>query len=439
MASKSPFLLPSPKSSKPLPTRPLLIDTSLPPFHDPDQSSPKAKSQTPRITQTLVRKAPSSPQSQSISIASTPLNSTAKSVRGSQPQVTLVEIHKPRTGTSTPRTGSKPGTQRAVYSTLTQKKLVQPAKDMGSPRNAPISTTNSPRNPQTTMSRTQSTPVLKPQSKPLSSLVTQVQVSAAGKRLGLSQDQIRDRSERIYREHLFQTFQALKFARSLPPVDSAQLRSKRIFLEKRKGYANRKTMIFDLDETLVHCCEGSAQVSPDVILPITFPTGEVVNAGINIRPFAQEVLVEANRLFEVIVFTASHQCYADVVLNYLDPSHELIHHRLYRDNCLSMDGLFLKDLRILANRRLQDLVIVDNAAYSFAYQLENGIPIISWQDDPYDRELFNLVDYMKVLAGAEDVRVVNRETFHLNTFYEDYIEEFLGTEERKAKMTGRKG
>jgi len=198
-------------------------------------------------------------------------------------------------------------------------------------------------------------------------------------------------------------------------------------------------MIFDLDETLVHCCEGSAQVSPDVILPITFPTGEVVNAGINIRPFAQEVLVEANRLFEVIVFTASHQCYADVVLNYLDPSHELIHHRLYRDNCLSMDGLFLKDLRILANRRLQDLVIVDNAAYSFAYQLENGIPIISWQDDPYDRELFNLVDYMKVLAGAEDVRVVNRETFHLNTFYEDYIEEFLGTEERKAKMTGRKG
>lgn len=425
MASKSPFLLSSPKSSKPLPARPLLIDTALPPF--PDQSSPKAKSHTPRITQAALRKAPSSPQSQSTSMASTPLNSTAKSVRGSQ--VTLVEIHKPRTGTSTPRTGSKPGTQRAVYSTLTQKKLVQPVKDLGSPRNAPTAT---PANP--SLGRTQSTPVLK-QTKPLSSLVTQVQVTAAGKPLGLSQEQVRDRSERIYREHLFQTFQALKFVRSLSPVDSAQLRSKRVFLEKRRGYANRKTMIFDLDETLVHCCEGSA--SPDVVLPITFPTGEVVNAGLNIRPFAQEVLAEANRLFEVIVFTASHQCYADVVLNYLDPSHEWIHHRLYRDNCVSMDGLFIKDLRILANRRLQDLVIVDNAAYSFAYQLENGIPIISWQDDPYDRELFNLVDYMKVLASAEDVRVVNRDTFHLNSFYEDYIEEFLGTEQRK--MTGRKG
>lgn len=436
MASKSPFLLPTPKSSKPLPSRPLLIDTALPPFHpDPDQSYPKVKSQTPRNPQSLQRKAPSSPQSQSISIATTPLNSTAKSVKATSQQVVLMEIHKPKTGTSTPRSGSKPGTQRAVYSTLTQKKLVQPVRDLGSPRSIQNSVRNSP----AILTKTQSTPVLKPQPKPLSSLVTQVQAPTAGKRLGLSQEQIRERSERIYREHLFQTFQALKFVRTLSPVDSAQLRAKRVFLEKRKGYANRKTMIFDLDETLVHCCDSNAQGSPDVILPITFPTGEVVNAGINIRPFVQEVLTEANRLFEVIVFTASHQCYADVVLDYLDPSHDLIHHRLYRDNCISMDGLFLKDLRVLANRRLQDLVIVDNAAYSFSYQLDNGIPIISWQDDPYDRELFNLIDYMKVLAAAEDVRGVNRATFHLNTFYEDYIEEFLGTgEEKRVKMTGRK-
>jgi len=32
-----------------------------------------------------------------------------------------------------------------------------------------------------------------------------------------------------------------------------------------------------------------------------------------------------------------------------------------------MDGVYIKDLRILANRRMKDIVIVDNAAYSFAY------------------------------------------------------------------------
>jgi CTD small phosphatase-like protein 2 len=70
-------------------------------------------------------------------------------------------------------------------------------------------------------------------------------------------------------------------------------------------------------------------------------------------------------------------------------------------------------------------VLVDNAAYSFAYQLNNGIPIISWSDDPHDRELFNLVEYLQLLINVQDVREVNKETFHLRTFYEDYIQEFL--------------
>jgi len=70
----------------------------------------------------------------------------------------------------------------------------------------------------------------------------------------------------------------------------------------------------------VHCCENITTANPDVILPIRFPTGEIIQAGINIRPYALECLREANNLFEVIVFTASHKCYADVVLDYLDPS-----------------------------------------------------------------------------------------------------------------------
>ena len=39
-----------------------------------------------------------------------------------------------------------------------------------------------------------------------------------------------------------------------------------------------KTVIFDLDETLVHCVDDPDNDDPDVILPVTFPTGETVNA-----------------------------------------------------------------------------------------------------------------------------------------------------------------
>ena len=32
-----------------------------------------------------------------------------------------------------------------------------------------------------------------------------------------------------------------------------------------------------------------------------------------------------------------------------------------------MDGMYIKDLRIFANRRIKDMIIVDNFVHSFAY------------------------------------------------------------------------
>lgn len=254
----------------------------------------------------------------------------------------------------------------------------------------------------------------------MSNIVTQVKQAPKH----VSEDS-QNRSEILYKEHLFQTFQAMKFVKSLQPVNLEQLKEKRVTLNRRKGFENKKTLIFDLDETLVHCCEDLNLSSPDVVLPITFPTGEIVQAGINVRPYAIECLREVNKDFEVFVFTASHPCYANVVLDYLDPNKELIHQRFFRDSCINMGGVYIKDLRIFANRNLKDIIIVDNAAYSFAYQLDNGIPIVSWHDDRNDKELFNLMDYVKALSNVDDIRDVNEQTFHLRTFYDDYIKEFL--------------
>jgi len=127
----------------------------------------------------------------------------------------------------------------------------------------------------------------------------------------------------------------------------------------------------------------------------------------------------------LIVFTASQRSYADAVLNYLDPNRTLIHHRLYRDSCVVSEKVHIKDLRVLANRSLKDVVLVDNASYSFGYQIDNGIPIVSWHYDPDDKELMYLTEYLKGLLTTDDVREVNQATFHLATFYNDYSEEFL--------------
>ena len=74
-----------------------------------------------------------------------------------------------------------------------------------------------------------------------------------------------------------------------------------------------------------------------------------------------------SEFYEIMIFTASHGCYANVVLDYLDPQRLYIQHRLFRDSCIQTEeGVYVKDLRVI-NRDMCNMVIVDNAAYSFAY------------------------------------------------------------------------
>lgn len=48
-------------------------------------------------------------------------------------------------------------------------------------------------------------------------------------------------------------------------------------------------------------------------------------------------------------------------------------------------SVHVKDLRVLcADRSLKDMVLIDNAAYSFGYQIDNGIPIIPYYDNKND-------------------------------------------------------
>ena len=98
---------------------------------------------------------------------------------------------------------------------------------------------------------------------------------------------------------------------------------------------------------------------------------------------------------------------------------------MYREHCISTkEGVFIKDLRVIKNRSMEDMIIVDNAAYSFAFQLENGIPILPFYDFKADRELLHLKDYLIELAQTENIRDMNCNTFKLQEFekYEELQE-----------------
>jgi len=148
-------------------------------------------------------------------------------------------------------------------------------------------------------------------------------------------------------------------------------------------------LVLDLDETLVHY-------------------EEVENEGrVNFRPYLDHFLNEMVSNYEIVVFTAALQEYADPVLNHIDPENRIISRRLYRQHTESTDSFGnLKDLSIL-NADLSKTIIIDNVPENFNRHRANGIFIKSWYSDSSDTALRDLIPVLKdiVKSKTQDVRV----------------------------------
>ena len=195
---------------------------------------------------------------------------------------------------------------------------------------------------------------------------------------------------------------------SLPPYAEVVPVPRPVCLPMKGRHSKPISLVLDLDETLVHCSIEPIP-RPDLIFPVNF-NGVEYQVHVRKRPHLEAFLEAVAKKFEVTVFTASQQVYAERLLNLLDPQRRLVKYRLYRDACLNLDGNYLKDLSVLG-RDLAQTIIVDNSPHAFGFQVDNGVPIVSWFDDDEDTELLKLLAFLETIDGAPDVRPHVRKAF----------------------------
>ena len=157
------------------------------------------------------------------------------------------------------------------------------------------------------------------------------------------------------------------------------------FLPKKEP-KYKYSLILDLDETIVHY--------------IKYKNSEYVQ----VRPYLDDFIKELSDYYEIIIFTASYQNYADLAINGIDID-KRIKYRLYRQHTMKIGNTIIKDLSKLG-RDLKKIIIVDNCSENYSLQPKNGINLIDFTGNNNDDILLylkkDLIDLYK--KNPDDVR-----------------------------------
>jgi len=236
-------------------------------------------------------------------------------------------------------------------------------------------------------------------------------------------------SEIINSDYLKYTLNCMELIIDIDMEKQTRLKNKINFnfpKPKKKNSIKKRIALFDLDETLVHCT-GDIKVKKEKyqhVIEIKLPGKQAVQVGINLRPLWKQTLKLIKKYYHIVIYTASHQAYADSVLDFMDPKKKYFKYRLYRNNCSLIDvegaKFYVKDLDILNEYYdLKDIVIIDNSVLSFAFHLHNGIPIVPYYDEDKDGSLYVVGLYLNHIFPENDLREANKTQINLDSFLEE--------------------
>ncbi|KAL8645450.1 MAG: hypothetical protein Q9210_006702 [Variospora velana] len=178
----------------------------------------------------------------------------------------------------------------------------------------------------------------------------------------------------------------------------------------------KKTLVIDLDETLIHSLAKGGRMSSGHMVEVKLNT--TVGYGsttlgpqhpilyyVHKRPHCDEFLRKVCNWYELVVFTASVQEYADPVIDWLEQERKYFTRRYYRQHCTFRNGAYIKDLSSV-EPDLSMVMIIDNSPLSYIFHEDNAIPIEGWINDPTDNDLLHLIPVLEALQYVMDVRAL---------------------------------
>ena len=154
----------------------------------------------------------------------------------------------------------------------------------------------------------------------------------------------------------------------------------------RPSRVTQKTLVIDLDETLIHSLAKGGRMSSGHMVEVKLNT--TVGYGgatlgpqhpilyyVHKRPYCDDFLRKVCKWYNLIVFTASVQEYADPVIDWLEQERKYFSGRYYRQHCTFRNGAYIKDLSSV-EPDLSKVMILDNSPLSYIFH--EGDTIDGW-------------------------------------------------------------
>jgi carboxy-terminal domain RNA polymerase II polypeptide A small phosphatase len=171
-----------------------------------------------------------------------------------------------------------------------------------------------------------------------------------------------------------------------------------------------KILILDLDETLIYSTETVLNYHEDF---------QVGNYFVYKRPGLDHFLSNSNSLFKLAVWTSSSSDYAYEIIKHIFPDSIQLEFVFTQKRCNFRynpeigENQTVKPLKKVRRQgfSIDKIVIVDDLPETFQQNYGNAILVEKFYGEKMDKELFFLLDYLKIIASVEDVRTIDKRNW----------------------------